>query len=67
MENEADELAEESLIPGQLWKSHPARNTCKLEDVKDLASKADIHKSIVASLSDNPIQAKFQIRPILFK
>jgi len=48
MENEADELAKKSLIPSQLWKSHPARKTGKLKDIEDLASKADIHKSIVA-------------------
>ncbi len=48
IENEADELARESLIPGHLWNSHPARNTSKLKDVLDLASKADIHKSIIA-------------------
>ena len=48
MEKDADELAEESLIPSKLWKSHPARNTCKLQDIVDLALKADIHKSIVA-------------------
>jgi len=48
MENDADELAEKSLIPSQLWESHPARNTCKLKDIMDLASKSDIHKSIVA-------------------
>ena len=48
IENEADELARESLIPRQLWNSHPARNTGKIKDILDLASKADIHKSIVA-------------------
>jgi HTH-type transcriptional regulator/antitoxin HigA len=48
IENDADELARESLIPRQLWNSHPARNTGKLKDILDLASKADIHKSIVA-------------------
>ncbi len=48
IEKEADELAEESLIPGDLWKSHPARNTHTLTDVLDLAAKADIHISIVA-------------------
>ena len=41
-------MAEESLIPGDLWNSHPARNTGKLKDILDLASKADIHKAIVA-------------------
>jgi HTH-type transcriptional regulator/antitoxin HigA len=48
IENEADALAKKSLIPSQLWKSHPARKTGKLKDILDLASKADIHKSIVA-------------------
>ena len=48
MEKDADELTEESLIPSKLWESHPARNTCKLKDIEDLALKADIHKSIVA-------------------
>ncbi len=48
IEKEADDLARESLIPSQLWNNHPARNTGKLKDIVDLASKADIHKSIVA-------------------
>ena len=48
IEKEADELARESLIPSHLWNSHPARNTSKLKDVLDIASKADIHKSIIA-------------------
>jgi HTH-type transcriptional regulator/antitoxin HigA len=47
-EEEADKLAEECLIPSQLWDDHPARDTAKLKDVLDLALKADIHKSIVA-------------------
>ena len=48
IEKEADELAKKSLIPSQLWKSHPARKTGKPKDILDLASKADIDKSIVA-------------------
>ncbi|MDA3898512.1 MAG: ImmA/IrrE family metallo-endopeptidase [Desulfobacteraceae bacterium] len=48
IENEANELATESLIPSQLWNSHPARKTRKIKDILDLAAKADIHKSIVA-------------------
>ena len=47
-ENEADELGMESLIPSQLWNSHPARNTANFKDILDLALKADVHKSIVA-------------------
>ena len=48
IENEADEFVRESLIPNQLWNSHPAGNTAKVKDILDLASKADIHKSIIA-------------------
>ena len=36
IENEADELAKNSLIPSQSWKSHPARKTGKLKDILDL-------------------------------
>jgi HTH-type transcriptional regulator/antitoxin HigA len=48
IEAEADELAMDSLIPSSLWNSHQARNTGRLKDILDLASKADVHKSIVA-------------------
>lgn len=47
-EKEADRMAQESLIPNELWFSHPARNTQKIKDVIDLARKADVHSSIVA-------------------
>lgn len=47
-ENEADELAMESLIPNKLWNNHPTRKTGKIKDVLNLALKADVHKSIVA-------------------
>jgi len=47
-EKEADRLAMESLIPSKLWDNHPARNSRKIGDIMDLASKADVHKSIVA-------------------
>ena len=48
VENEADALARESLIPSHLWNSHPARKSAKHKDVLDLASKADVHKCVVA-------------------
>jgi HTH-type transcriptional regulator/antitoxin HigA len=48
IEKEADELAMESLIPGDLWSSHPARETMKLNSALDLAQKADVHLAIVA-------------------
>jgi len=48
IENEADDLAMESLIPSKLWNIHPARDTAKIGDVLDLSLKAGISMSIVA-------------------
>ena len=48
METEADKLTEESLVPSILWEIHPARETCKLSDVRDLARKAEVHIAIIA-------------------
>lgn len=49
-ETEADELARDSLIPSDLWNNHPVRNERRptYMHILDLASKADIHVSIVA-------------------
>jgi len=48
IENEADTLAMEALIPTELWNNHPARKTAKISDVIDLSIKAGIGISIVA-------------------
>jgi len=48
IENEADALAMESLIPTELWNNHPARKTAKISDVIDLSIKVGIGISIVA-------------------
>ncbi len=47
-ENEADKLAAESLIPQELWESHPARDTAKLPATLDLAIKTDVNIAVVA-------------------
>lgn len=47
-ESEADKVAQEALIPHELWFNHNARLTRKFVDVVDLANKADIHPAIVA-------------------
>ena len=49
-EREADEWAQEALIPGKLWKKSKARRTPKpsAEDVLELARAADVHPAIVA-------------------
>ena len=38
-ENEADEMAEEALIPKDLWEGHPAKDTAKIKDVRALQDK----------------------------
>lgn len=48
LEKEADFLAQNELIPPQLWSSHPARLTGRKKNVKDAAKKLDIHPAIIA-------------------
>ncbi|MFA5904719.1 MAG: ImmA/IrrE family metallo-endopeptidase [Desulfobacula sp.] len=47
-ELEADKVAQEALIPNNLWINHQARLTHKVQDVIDLANKADVHPAVVA-------------------
>jgi HTH-type transcriptional regulator/antitoxin HigA len=47
-EHEADEWAEEALIPRELWESHPASSRPSVANVVDLAANLRIHPSIVA-------------------
>jgi HTH-type transcriptional regulator/antitoxin HigA len=47
-ELDADKVAQDGLIPNDLWANHPARITRKVQDVVDLANKADVHPAIVA-------------------
>ncbi len=47
-EKAADKCALKALVPKELWALHPARETCKISDVKLLASKADVHPAIIA-------------------
>ena len=47
-ESEADELAQEALIPSELWHEHPARNNPSVQNVLSLARKADVHPAVVA-------------------
>jgi len=48
IEHAADKMAMEALIPQNLWASHPAKDSAKISDVRDLARKAHIHPAIVA-------------------
>ena len=48
IEKKADDVAENALIPNELWRRHPARETARLPDVLDLSRKADVHRAIAA-------------------
>lgn len=47
-EREADEWAQEALIPSALWNEHPARHSPSVQNVLSLARIADVHPAIVA-------------------
>lgn len=47
-EREADEWAQEALIPSELWNEHPARLRPSVQNVLSLARQADVHPAIVA-------------------
>jgi HTH-type transcriptional regulator/antitoxin HigA len=47
-ENEADEWAQEALIPSAIWNEHPARKSPNVANVLSLARKADVHPAVVA-------------------
>ncbi|WP_321401179.1 ImmA/IrrE family metallo-endopeptidase [Maridesulfovibrio sp.] len=47
-EIEADTLAQEALIPNELWIKSKAKQTSKIEDVIKLSREADINPAIVA-------------------
>lgn len=47
-EREADDWAQEALIPSKLWDEHPARHIPSVQNVLSLARKADVHPAIVA-------------------
>ncbi len=47
-EQEADDAANEALIPEKLWQSHPAKDSARLVDVQELARLADVHPAVVA-------------------
>jgi HTH-type transcriptional regulator / antitoxin HigA len=48
MEEVADKMAEEALIPSEIWESHPARKNADKSLVIGLAQKLGIHPAIIA-------------------
>ncbi|WP_128292157.1 ImmA/IrrE family metallo-endopeptidase [Afifella aestuarii] len=47
-EREADEWAQEALIPSDLWEKHPARSNPNVRNILSLAHEAGVHPAIVA-------------------
>ena len=47
-EREADEWAQEALIPSEIWDGHPVQDSPSVRNVLSLARKADVHPAIVA-------------------
>lgn len=47
-ETEADEWAQEALIPSAIWDHHPARTAPTVSNVLSLARKANVHPAVVA-------------------
>ncbi len=73
-EREADEWAQEALIPSEIWDEHPARNNPNVRNVLSLARQADVHPAIVAGrirheLRNYRLLSQFvgakEIRPLL--
>jgi HTH-type transcriptional regulator/antitoxin HigA len=47
-EREADEWAQDALIPPELWAEHSARHIPNVQNVLSLARQADVHPAVVA-------------------
>lgn len=47
-EREADEWAEEALIPKGIWEKHPIRSSPTQESLFDLAAKLNVHPAVIA-------------------
>lgn len=47
-EREADEWAQDALIPPELWAEHPAQHIPNVQNVLSLARQADVHPAVVA-------------------
>lgn len=75
-EREADEWAQDALIPPKLWAEHPARHIPNVQNVLSLARQADVHPAIVAGrirheLHNYRLLSQFvgakEVRPLLIE
>ncbi|APX89776.1 hypothetical protein BV394_08650 [Brevirhabdus pacifica] len=75
-EQEADEWAQEALIPSELWEGHPVRFSPSVQNVISLSRQAKVHPAIIAGrirhekknyrLLSQFVGAK-QVRPLLME
>lgn len=75
-EQEADEWAQEALIPSALWENHPVRSNPSVQNVISLSRQAKVHPAVVAGrirhekknyrLLSQFVGAK-QVRPLLME
>jgi HTH-type transcriptional regulator / antitoxin HigA len=75
-EQEADEWAQEALIPSELWDGHPVRSSPSVQNVISLSRQAKVHPAIIAGrirhekqnyrLLSQFVGAK-QVRPLLME
>lgn len=75
-EREADEWAQEALVPTELWDDHPARFRPSVQNVLSLARQAKVHPAIIAGRIRHERQnyrllSRFvgarQVRPLLIE
>ena len=75
-EREADEWAQEALVPPDLWENHPVRSHPSVQNVLSLSRQAKVHPAIIAGRIRHEMQnyrllSQFvgakQVRPLLMK
>lgn len=75
-EREADEWAQEALVPYDLWEDHPVRSRPSVQNVLSLSRQAKVHPAIIAGrirheMKNYRLLSQFvgakQVRPLLME
>ena len=75
-EREADEWAQEALVPSDLWLDHPVRSRPSVQNVLSLSRQAKVHPAIIAGrirheMKNYRLLSQFvgakQVRPLLME
>jgi len=73
---EADEWAQEALVPSDLWLDHPVRSRPSVQNVLSLSRQAKVHPAIIAGrirheMKNYRLLSQFvgakQVRPLLME